>query len=288
MESTIDIICPLYNARSYVEKQLKQIKGQTIYDQILNIKYIITESNDDTEDIVQQLKEENTKIAFEVIRRKEFSHSLTRENAVKSSNADIVVFITQDVKIERKDWLEKLVEPIEKGKVAATYSRQICNDKTSIEFYTRQKNYPEESVIKSKSDIKEMGMRAFFFSDASSAINRKIFNDIEGYDKKDLPTNEDMYIAYKLLMDGYKIKYCADSEVIHSHNFSFKETYKRYKSYGEFLKAEPQINIKSTKAGGGLAKFILKEAIKDKNLKVIVKFVPDMMARFIGMQIGKR
>ena len=213
---------------------------------------------------------------------------MTREKAIENSNADIVAFLTQDVIIERNDWLEKLVKPIEKGEVAATYSKQICKDKTSIEFYTRQKNYPEKSMIKSKSDIKEMGMKAFFFSDASSAINRKIFNDIGGYDKKNLPTNEDMYIAYKLLMNEYKIKYCADSEVIHSHNFSIKETYKRYKSYGEFLKLEPQINIKSTKAGGGLAKFILKEAIKDRNLRVIVKFVPDMFARFIGMQIGKR
>lgn len=288
MKSTIDIICPLYNAKNYVKNQLKQIKDQTIYDQVLNIKYIITESSDGTASIVEQLKEENVKISFEVIKRKEFSHSITREKAVEGSNADIVVFITQDVKIEKKDWLEKLVEPIEKGEAAATYSRQICNDETSIEFYTRRKNYPEKSVIKSKSDIKEMGMRAFFFSDASSAVNRRIFNNIGGYDKKNLPTNEDMYIAYKLLMNGYKIKYCADSEVVHSHNFSFKETYKRYKSYGEFLKMEPQISIKSTKAGGGLAKFILREAIKDKNLKVIVKFVPDMMARFIGMQIGKR
>lgn len=288
MESTIDIICPLYNAENYIENQLKQIVNQSIYNQVLNIKYIITESSDNTQNIVQELKEKNAKISFDVIKRKDFSHSLTREKTVEISNADIVVFITQDVIIERKDWLEKLVEPIKKGEVAATYSKQICNDKTSIEFYTRQKNYPEKSMIKSKSDIEEMGMKAFFFSDASSAIKREIFNDIGGYDKKNLPTNEDMYIAYKLLMNEYKIMYCADSEVIHSHNFSLKETYKRYKSYGEFLKAEPQINIKSTKAGGGLAKFIFKEAIKDRNLRVIVKFVPDMFARFIGMQVGKR
>ena len=288
MESTIDIICPLYNAEDYIENQLKQIVNQTIYNQVLNIKYIITESSDNTQNIVQELKEKKAKVSFDVIKRKEFSHSLTREKAIENSNADIVAFITQDVIIEREDWLEKLVKPIEKGEVAATYSKQICNDKTSIEFYTRQKNYPEKSMIKSKSDIEEMGMKAFFFSDASSAIKRKIFKDIGGYDKKNLPTNEDMYIAYKLLMKEYKIKYCADSEVIHSHNFSIKETYKRYKSYGEFLKLEPQINIKSTKAGGGLAKFILKEAIKDRNLRVIVKFVPDMFARFIGMQIGKR
>ena len=97
-----------------------------------------------------------------------------------------------------------------------------------------------------------------------------------------------MYIAYKLITGGYKIKYCAESQVIHSHNFSCKETFKRYKAYGQFLKQEPQINIKSGKSGASLAKFILKQAIKDKNFAVLFKFFPDMIARYFGLKAGKR
>ena len=48
------------------------------------------------------------------------------------------------------------------------------------------------------------------------------------YNNKNLPINEDMYIAHKLIQNGYKIKYCAESEVIHSHDFSFKEQYDRW------------------------------------------------------------
>lgn len=283
----IDIICPLYNAKTYVEEQLKQIAEQTKYNNIKNIRYIITECNDGTIDIVKKLKEKNEKILYKIIKKEEFSHSLTREKEVKESNSDIVVFITQDVKIKKCDWLENLVKPIENGKVVATYSRQICEDKNSIEYYTRIRNYPKESIIKSKENIEKMGMNTFFFSDAASSINRKIFNEIGGYDGKILPTNEDMYIAYKIIMNGYKIKYCANSEVIHSHNFTIKETFNRYKSYGQFLKQEPQINIKSTQTGGSLAKFIIKQAIKDKNYRIIFRFFPDMVARYIGMKIGK-
>ena len=90
------------------------------------------------------------------------------------------------------------------------------------------------------------------------------------------------------LDNGYKIKYCADSKVIHSHNFSSCETFKRYKAYGQFLKQEPQINIKSGKSGASLAKFILKEALKDKNFAVLFKFFPDMIARYIGLKAGNR
>lgn len=285
---TIDIICPLYNAEKYVEEQFKQIKKQSYYQYIKNIRYIITKGPDRTNDIVKRLQGENEKILYKEIEKNSFSHSLTREKEAFESNSDIIVFITQDIIIEKLDWLENLTKPIENNEAVATYSRQICNDKNTIEFYTRQKNYPDCSIIKSQEDISSMGINTFFYSDASSAIKSNIFKELKGYDKKDLPTNEDMYIAYKIVNNGYKIKYCADSEIIHSHNFSLKETFNRYKAYGKFLKQEPQINVKSTKAGGGLAKYILKQALKDKNFIIIFKFLPNMAARYIGMKVGMK
>ena len=108
------------------------------------------------------------------------------------------------------------------NEVEATYSRQLCNNNT-IEKYTREYNYPSQSVIKSKNDIEKLGLNTFFFSDASSAIKTETFKELNGFDGKDFPTNEDMYIAYKLITNGYKIKYCADSEVVHSHKFTLKQ-----------------------------------------------------------------
>lgn len=285
---TIDIICPLYNGEKYIEDLQKSIEKQTKYNSVKNIRYIITKGEDNTESLVKDISQKNEKIMYKVIEPTSFSHSLTRENEAYESSADIIVFITQDVKIINKDWLEKLVKPIEDGEVEASYSRQICDDKTSIEYYTRQKNYPSDSRIKSKEDLEELGMNTFFYSDASSAISKNVFEELHGYNQKKLPTNEDMYIAYKLITNGYKIKYCADSEVVHSHNFTFKETFNRYKAYGEFLKQEPQINIKSTKAGGGLAKYILLQALKDRNWRIIFRFFPDMCARFVGMKVGNK
>ena len=75
----------------------------------------------------------------------------------------------------------------------------------------------------------------FFFSDASSAILKDVFIKLNGYDNKDLPTNEDMYFAYKLIMNGYRIEYASKSKIIHSHDLSFNETVKRYSDIGKFL-----------------------------------------------------
>ena len=90
-------------------------------------------------------------------------------------------------------------------------------------------------------------------------------------------------------MNGYKIKYCAESKVIHSHKFTLKQYYNRYKDTGKFFKQNKYIdNFGTNKAGGGMAKYILKRAIQDKNWKVILQFFPNVVVRYLGMQIGKR
>ncbi len=278
----IDIICPLYNAEKDIERLHRGILKQKNVE-INNIKYILTDSKDNTEELLKKLKIEYTKI-----KKEEFSHSLTREQAALSSKADIVVFITQDIIIEGENWLYNLTKDISKGKVQACFSRQLCTNNT-IEKYTREKNYPNKSRIISKENIKELGLQTFFFSDAASAINRKIFEELNGYDGKNLPTNEDMYIAYKLITKGYKIKYCADSEVIHSHTFTLKQLYKRYYDTGLFFRMNSYLDkYGTTKAGGGLAKYILKRAIQDKNIKVLLNFIPNMAVRYIGMKKGKK
>lgn len=278
---TVDIICPLYKAREYINQLHRNLKKQKNVN-IASINYIVTNVNDNIEDILKELD-----CNYEIIEKEEFSHSLTREKTAKKCKADILVFITQDIIIESEYWLENLINGIENGECEAAYSRQLCSNNT-IEKYTREKNYPSESYIKTQDDIEKIGINAFFFSDASSAIKREIFVELNGYDGKNFPTNEDMYFAHKLITNGYRIKYCAESEVIHSHKFTFKQLYKRYYDTGVFFKQNEYLNnYKVNKAGGGMAKYVLKRAIQDKNVKVLVRFVPDMAVRFIGMRMGK-
>lgn len=278
----IDIICPLYNAEKDIEGLHKSLLKQKNV-KINEIRYVLTESKDNSEEKLKKLN-----INFKKIKKEEFSHGLTRENEAFDSKADILVFITQDVKIVRDDWLYNLTKDIADGEVDACYSRQLCDNNT-IEKYTRECNYPENSKIVTKDDIEKIGLKAFFFSDASSAIKRETFVKLNGYDHKKLIINEDMYIAYKLITNGYKIKYCADSEVIHSHIFTLRQYYDRYKDTGKFFKENSYLNkYKVNQAGGSMAKYVFKRAMQDKNWSVLVRFIPNMAARFIGMKIGSK
>ena len=277
----IEIICPLYNAEKYIKQLDESIRKQKNV-KIKQITYLLTECSDNTENILKEISAN-----YSIIKKEEFSHSLTREKQALKSDSDILVFITQDIEIRNTDWLEKLVNPIIKGESEASFSRQLTKY-DNIEKYTRERNYPDESYIVSEKDINQMGLQTFFFSDASSAIKTEIFKNLNGYDNKNLPTNEDMYIAHKLIINGYKIKYCSDSVIYHSHKFSLKQLYKRYYDTGLFFKQNTFIDKYGTnKSGGGMAVYILKRAIKDKNWKVLLEFFPNMMVRFIGMKVGK-
>ena len=279
---SIEIICPLYNAQEYVLELYKSLKEQENVN-IKKIHFILTESKDQTEKI---LKENN--ISYDLIKREKFSHSLTREKVGLQSKSDILCFITQDIVIKDKKWLSKLIKNIANGKAVAAYSRQITKY-NNIEKYTREKNYPDKSIIKSKKDIDNLGLYTFFFSDAASAVKTSVFKKLNGYDQKKLPISEDMYLAYKIIMNDFKIAYEANSIVYHSHKFKLKEIYNRYKLTGQFFKENSYLDqYGTTGSGASMAKYILKRALQEFNIKVIIRWPFDMAARYFGMKAGKR
>lgn len=279
---TVDIICPLYQAENYIVSLHQSLLKQKNV-KINKIQYILTKSADRSEEI---LKKNN--LNYEVIEKKDFSHSLVREKAAFESKSDIICFITQDIVIENNDWLEKLIVPIINKEADATYSRQLTKF-NNIEKYTRECNYPNKSIIKSKKDIKKLGLKTFFSSDASAAIKKDVFVKLNGYDGKKIPISEDMYFSYKLIMNGYKLKYCADSIIYHSHKFKLKELYDRYKLTGKFFKENSYLDqFGTTSSGSSLAKYILKRILQEKRFGLLFRYPFDMAARLLGMKAGKK
>ena len=280
---SVTVICPLYKSREYINSLHNSLLMQEDVD-LKVVKYILTETGDGVDKIVREMD----KVELTVISIDEFSHSLTRERAAMESNSDILVFITQDIIIKDKKWLSKLCKPIYEGKCEAAFSRQIC-DNQSIEKYTRVNNYPKESRIVSKDDVERLGIMTFFFSDAASAVKTDVYKKLNGYDGKDLLTNEDMYLAYKLINNGYRIMYNADAEVIHSHDYKFMQLFKRYFDQGAFLSDNAYLTQYGANGSAlKLLKVVAVESLKDKNFKAFFNIIPNFAARFLGNQAGKR
>lgn len=282
MKKSVDIICPLYNAEEYIEKLYNSLIIQEGV-KINNILFLLTESKDNSEEVLKK-----NKLNYEIIKKKDFSHSLTREKAILKSKSDIVALITQDIVIEDKKWLYHLTKNIGKDGIASAFSRQVTKY-NNIEKYTREFNYPDKSYVNSKEDIDKKGLKTFFFSDAAGALDVTVFKKLNGYDHKNLPISEDMYYAYKVITNGYKISYEAESVVYHSHKFTLKQIYDRYKLTGEFFKQNSYLdNYGTTGSGAKLAKYVLKRIFQEKRFGLLFRYPFDMAARLFGMKAGKR
>lgn len=153
----ISIICPVYNGEKYIKELNKNILSQALKDgQSVEVIYVLTKSSDKSEDILKKLN-----CTYCIIDPIEFSHSRTREIMAMKTDGDIIVFISQDIKMKNNLWLRNLITPIINKECEASFSRQICENDT-IEKYIREKNYPEESRIVSKKIYTNMAYLHFF------------------------------------------------------------------------------------------------------------------------------
>lgn len=280
---SISVICPIYKGEKYIVKLNRALRNQRNVN-IEEILYIVTETPDDNScNILDSIGE-----VYYKIKPEDFSHSFTREYFAYKCNGDILVFITQDIIIENDIFLYNLTSCIEKGECEASFARQICNNR-SIERYTRMSNYPDKSRIVSKDNLIDLGIKTYFFSDVSSAVRKDIFINLNGYDQKNLLTNEDMYFAYKIINNGYRIKYCSDAVVVHSHDYTYKELFKRYFDQGVFLKQHSYIEeVGASESAIKLFKFVFINALKEKNIKIFFSLVPNFGVRFIANKLGHK
>ena len=282
----LDVVCPCYKNLEQIKSLVEHLKLQKDVD-IKSMVFPLTLSGEDVDNqIIDFFKEKN--ITYFIETTETFSHSLTREKAIRDYCASkLVILVSQDVILFDENALYNLASKIDDEYIYG-FGRQICTNK-SIEKYIRNKNYPEENYTVSKEDIEKMQLMAFFTSDAFSCINREKFIELDGYQGYNVMFAEDMLYSKFLLDKGYKKIYVANAVVEHSHKYTLKQLYKRYYETGKFH-AEIKVfdQYKSTDSGMKLALYVLKEALKHFDIPVLFRWLPDMSARYLGMKKGRK
>lgn len=284
---TIDIVCPVYKGFVYISTLFPMFEKQKNVT-INKVIVPLTLSDNENDNKVKEYCKNKNFIVFDVL-PKDFSHSITREKAIRDfCTSSIVVMLSQDIKLIDEYVFYNLVKDIASKETVYNYARQICTNKT-IEKYIRKKNYPLKSYIVTKDDIEKMQLMAFFASDACSAYDRNVFLELNGYQGYNVMMNEDQLYSKIILDAGYKKKYCADAVVEHSHKYKLRQLYRRYYETGIFYR---EIKVfegyKSINSGFSLAFYILWQALKHFDIPVLFRWLPDMMARYLGMKNGKK
>lgn len=278
-----DLIIPTYKPGEKFRKSLRRLAQQTRKPDRLII--INTEEKFFSEDFLSLYD------GMEVyhIEKKDFDHGKTRDYGASLSDADIIMFMTDDAIPKDQFVIENLLKSFENPSVSAAYGRQIADPKKNyIEYYTRIFNYPKDSRIKTKDDLPTLGIKTFFCSNVCSAYRKDVYTALGGFIHKTI-FNEDMIMASKMIESGMAIAYAADAVVWHWHDYTAMEQLHR-----NFDLAVSQVDygglflkVKSESEGVKMVLSTLKHLIRKKKICLIPKYIFDSGCKLIGYKLGQ-
>lgn len=288
MRHSVDVILLTYKPTKQVIRLIDSLENQTYPVNKIIIMNTEKKYFDTLFNGTDILKTYNN-IEVHHLTASEFDHAKTRSQGVKYSEADYFICMTHDAIPENEELIDNLVSSfvLENG-VACAYAKQLPNPKCrEIERYTRKFNYPDESVIKSRYDIGHLGIKTFFCSNVCAIYDRKIFELLGGFVDRAI-FNEDMMYAGKAIKAGYRVVYAANASVIHSHNFTCKQQFKRNFDLGVSQKMHPEIfgGISSESEGKKLVGQTMKHLIDVRKAFLIPYLIVSSGAKFLGYKLG--
>lgn len=281
----IDVIIPTYKPGKEFEKLIGRLQKQEYPIH----KIIII--NTRTDIFPEELDRSNYKIEITHIEPDQFDHGGTRNMGAGMSDADIVVYMTQDaIPVDEKliGTFAKIFE--ENPDIGIAYGRQLPREECNIiERYTRRFNYPEKSLIKTKEDLPRLGIKTFFCSDVCAAYRRNYLLSAGGFED---PTifNEDMIFAGKRIYAGDKVAYVAEAKVIHSHNYTGRQQFHRNFDLAVSQTQHPEVfeGVPSEGEGIRMVKATAKYLVRNGYPWKVFMLVYQSGCKYIGYFLGKR
>lgn len=297
----VDIIIPVYRPTEQLFLLLEKLGQQTL--PVNRIILVNTEreffeklmTDVDSQEkrmhrVYLQTLQEQGVLVLKHITKEQFDHGKTRKEAVALSDTPFFVLMTDDAIPKDNTLLENLLAPFTDERVAMTYGRQLpSKDCGIIERFTREFNYPKQSITKSVEDIPTLGIKAFFASNVCAAYRRDVF-DLQGGFITHTIFNEDMIYARGILDAGYQITYAADACVLHSHNYSGVEQFKRNFDLGVSHAENPAIfsGLATESEGIKLVKKTCGHLLRLHKPWLIIKVFWQSGCKYLGFFMGKR
>lgn len=282
----VNVVIPTYKPDNSLKEIIRRLNIQTIRPQ----RILLVNTEPELENEIEYLKQDNVTIIN--IKRSQFDHGGTRDFAMKQLTGDYVIYMTQDAMPANRNMIEALVSPMEADhSIAVTYGRQLpSKDCGIIERYTREFNYPAEDKVVTEAQIKQLGIKAYFCSDVCAAYRVKYYELVGGFPGKTI-FNEDMIYAAKALSLGYKKMYCSKAKVVHSHNYTVKQQFKRnfdlgvsHRQFSYIFKSELKTEDEGIRLVVDTAKYLVNNGYWYMTPKLIVH----SGAKYLGYRMGKK
>jgi rhamnosyltransferase len=205
------------------------------------------------------------------------------------SDADYLLYMTQDALPADKTLVERLLSAFRDPRVKISYARQLPSRECRvIEGYTRSFNYPSKSRVKSFDDLEELGIKTFFCSNVCACYDRVFLREMGGFSAPCI-FNEDMIFAGRAIKLGYSVAYVAEARVIHSHNYSAVQQFRRNFDNGVSQAMHPEIfrGIDTEGEGGRLVKNTIKYLRSVGYGYMVPRLLFHSAAKYAGFRMGR-
>jgi rhamnosyltransferase len=220
-----------------------------------------------------------------------FNHGATRQMAVDrwGAAAEFVIFLTQDAVLEGCSALTSLLSAFSDAAVGAAYGRQLPHVGASpFEAHMVLFNYGCDSETRTLADAARLGIKAAYLSNSFGAYRLSALRACGGFPSH-LILGEDTFVAVKLLLSGWKVRYCADARVRHSHAYSICQEAQRYFDFGVLHAQLPELGDHFGGAEGEGARFAASE------LRFIARHAPRLLpqvplrnaAKYVSYRLGR-
>ena len=285
----VDVVIMVYKPDKKLYDIVSRLMGQTVVPE--NIYLIRTKSSEDiqTDDVLWEILKSYSDIKVMDVAEEEFDHGATRDMAIHLCTADYVLMMSQDAEPKNRKLIENLLKA-QGEKISVVYAKQEpAKDCRIVERYTRSFNYPEESSSAIETAAKtNNGIKSIFCSDVCAMYDRKAYDAVGGFPGK-IIFNEDEIFAAKSLRAGYDVLYEASAVVLHSHNYSGVQYFRRYfdmgVSHADFRYIFDEYH--ATDEGMRLVKQTARYLIRRKQYLDIPVLIYRSGMKLVGMKLGK-
>ena len=158
---------------------------------------------------------------FVQIRPEEYNPSRVMNHGMQLARSELAIFLNADATPQGPQWLRPLVAQLHDAKTAAVFGRQIPRPGCRAVYW-----HDYDRCFGTKRDSANWD---HFFSMVSSGIRKDVWSR-RGFLETMQYSEDDEYTRW-CRAQGYRVVYCPASVVMHSHNYTPTQAYKR--SFGE-------------------------------------------------------
>lgn len=280
----VAVIIPTLDAAKRLPTMLTLIQAQTLKPR--EVLVVDSNSSDGTAEVAERFGARVLPLGTA-----KFNHGATRQWALAQTKSEIVVYLTDDAFPANDFALENLCTALVQAEDAGmAYGRQLPSpNATPFARHHRDFNYPGKSSVNRKDSIPKLGMKTFFASNSFAAYRRSILLAVGGF-PSDTIFGEDAHVAARMILSGYAVVYSGDAAVLHSHNYTLEQEFRRYFDAGVFHARNPWLRQNFGGPTGEGFRFVKSEIAflyRNKNARYIPYAILATLMKYLGFRIGQ-